>query len=354
MGQLGTMCAEADRPARGLGNRAYYACQFFGWGLYWVLLYLENAAWGSVRASTTVGLSRWCGCGIASTHLLRTYTKSHPWVALSRLALRLAVAIPLIAAAMVAALYLPERSTPLATVLFHFVQAVLVIALWCALYFSAQEVQRRRAAEMEALRLALVAQEAQFHALRSQLNPHFLFNCLNTLRELIEENPRRAQQAVMQLSELLRYTLQADRVEMVSLRNELRAVEDYISLEKIRFEERLRLRFDIAPETLLESVPPMLVQTLVENALKHGIAKLPQGGELCIQTRRMNGDLRIQITNTGVVSQEDGSTAIGLENARQRLQLIYGNRASLALRTEGGEEVCAVLTIPLTKTTGQQ
>jgi LytS/YehU family sensor histidine kinase len=196
--------------------------------------------------------------------------------------------------------------------------------------------------------MALIAQTSQFHALRSQLNPHFLFNCLNSLRELIDEDRDRAKQVIDQLSALLRYTLRADRVETVSLKEELAAVEDYLTLEKVRFEERLCTRLDIDPRSLEARLPPMLLQTLAENGVKHGIARLPEGGELVIVTHVLEGNLHVEITNTGKLSDaKEGSSAVGLDNARERLRLMYGDHASLTLEADGGSKVRAEVVIPL-------
>lgn len=331
---------------------AYYTAQLVGWGIYAAFLILLSPVSGMAEAFAIAGL--WCGCGLLGTHVLRTYVNRHPQLTTVQLAARFAVAIVLIPTLMVTSqtlAYGALRTGGLHAggVVAHFFQAVLVISLWCALYYGAHESRRRRAAEMEALRLELVAQVAQFHTLRSQLNPHFLFNCLNSLRELVDEDRDRAKQAITRLSDLLRYTLHADRVETVSLKEELAAVEDYLALEKIRFEERLSLRYEIAPEALSAKIPPMLLQTLAENGLKHGISKLPAGGELSITASVNDSNLRIEVTNSGNVAETNGSTAIGLENARERLRLVYGDRATLTLDTDGGQKVHAVATIPLSR-----
>jgi LytS/YehU family sensor histidine kinase len=184
--------------------------------------------------------------------------------------------------------------------------------------------------------------------LRSQLNPHFLFNCLNSLRELIDEDRNRAKQVIDLLSALLRYTLRADRVETVSLKDELEAVEDYLAIEKVRFEERLRTRFDITPQSLGARLPPMLLQTLVENGVKHGIARLRAGGDLAVVAEVLEGKLRVEVTNTGTLSAaNESSSAVGLDNARERLRLMYGGSASLKLADVDGYSVRAELVIPL-------
>jgi LytS/YehU family sensor histidine kinase len=305
-------------------------------------------------AASVAGVSS--GTGFACTHIFRTYTKRHPWGAGPQLAVRLALATILIASAMVAAqtatselywLYASRNDPRRSSILFHFMQVEMVAIVWCALYLSAHEARRRRAVEVEALRLALVAQAAQFHTLRSQLNPHFLFNCLNNLRELIREEPGRAERLVTELAELLRYTLQADRVVTIPLKEEIHAVRQYLSLEKVRFEDRLRLRFEIEPGALGVPVPPMLLQTLAENALKHGIANLPGGGEVAIHANLKERQLEIVITNPGSLSARVNATAVGLNNARERLRLIYGAAASLSLLEEPGLGVEARVTLPL-------
>jgi LytS/YehU family sensor histidine kinase len=299
----------------------------------------------------------WSGTALIGTHVFRTYTKDHPWRTLPQLAVRLALAVTLISAVVVAAqtaasqLYwrFTEENDPRhSAILIHVVQAATIVVVWCTLYLGIQEFRRRRATEVEALRLALVAQVAQLRTLRSQLNPHFLFNCLNGLRELIREDPERAERVITELAGLLRYTLEADRVETVPLSDEMHAVRQYLSLEKVRFEERLRLRIEIGTEALQVQVPPMLVQALAENALKHGIARLAEGGELAIEAHANGQQLEIVVTNPGSVSSGGSPTGVGLENARERLRLVYGGAASLALLDNAGQVVEAGVTIPLT------
>ena len=343
--------------ARSRDDRLYLLCQILGWGCYACFLVVLDASQGAVVSGAVLVSTVWSATGLAGTHLLRTYTKKRPWRTTAQLTARVIPAVLLIPAAMVAAQTLAgdlfwqltgENDPRRWSLLLHFFQAGLLVTVWCALYVSVHEIRRRRAAEVEALHLALVAQTAQFRALRSQLNPHFLFNCLNSLRELIRENPAGAERAVTELAELLRYTLHADRAETVSLKDEIHAVQQYLSLEKVRFEERLRLRFEIEPAVLGVQVPPMLVQTLAENALKHGIAKLPEGGELAIGAHRNGRQVEIVITSPGSSASGAVKPGIGLENARERLRLVYGGAASLGLLDVPGPMVEARVTIPLT------
>jgi sensor histidine kinase YesM len=342
--------------ALGRDNRAYYLCQALGWGSYAALLTAVATSQGQVIGGALLVSAAWSATGLVGTHIFRTYAKRHSWRTVPQLAVRLALAIVLIPAVMIAVQtatshlfwHLTGENDPRrSSILAHIIPAGTIVIVWCALYLSVHEVRRRQAMEVEALRLALVAQVAQFHTLRSQLNPHFLFNCLNSLRELIRDDPERADRAVTELADLLRYTLQADRVETVPLREEIHAVRQYLSLEKVRFEERLHLRFEIEPGVLDVPVPPMLVQTLAENALKHGLAKLPKGGELAIQAHVKQGELEIVITNPGSLASGVNSTAVGLENARERLRLVYGDAASLALAAGRNQTVEARVIVPL-------
>jgi hypothetical protein len=337
---------------RHVGGRAYYVSSFAAWSLYGLLQYELSPRGFSVA----MGAIAWCGTGLFGTHLLARYADYRRWQTIPQLLIPFVLGTLVLSAAMNAAraavgtLWFQEAFRPTHgwVMLAHYVQGVLVVSVWCAVVLTANEVNRRRSAEMEALRLALIAQTSQFHALRSQLNPHFLFNCLNGLRELIDEDRNRAKQVIDLLSALLRYTLRADRVETVSLREELEAVEDYLTLEKVRFEERLRTHFDIDPRSLEAKLPPMLLQTLAENGVKHGIALLPAGGDLAIVTEVLEENLRIEVTNTGKLSAAtEGSSAVGLDNTRERLRLMYGNGASLTLVAAEQSKVRAEVVIPL-------
>lgn len=207
--------------------------------------------------------------------------------------------------------------------------------------------------ELDRVQLTASVKEAELRALKSQVNPHFIFNSLNSLRALIDEDPARARQSVTQLANLLRYSLQSGQLETVPFEEELRVVNDYLALEQVRHEERLRVRLDVAPETLSLPIPPMLLQTLVENAVKYGIATQPEGGEVRIFARRDGGALRLEVTNPGSLpgsarsARVNGSTGVGLKNASDRLRLLFGEHATLTLRSASPDLVVAEAVIPL-------
>ena len=233
------------------------------------------------------------------------------------------------------------------------INGIMLLGGWLCVYFFYHLFDRLNRSEIERLRLATHVKEVELRALKSQVNPHFIFNSLNSLRALIDEDPARARQAVTQLSNLLRYSLQSGQLETVPFEDELRVVNDYLALEQVRHEERLTLRFDIDPDTLALPVPPMLLQTLVENAVKYGIATRPEGGEIAIIARRLDGALAIQVTNPGNLAApahapaRASSTGVGLRNAAERLRLLFGERASLQLRAEAPALVVAEALVPL-------
>ena len=238
--------------------------------------------------------------------------------------------------------------------LFSVFNGVIMLSVWWCIYFFYHLFDRLNRLEIERLRLATSVKESELRALKSQVNPHFIFNSLNSLRALIEEDPLRARQAVTQLANLLRYSLQSGQQETVPFEDELSVVNDYLALEQVRHEERLRLRLDVAADTLQLPIPPMLLQTLVENAVKYGISTHPEGGEIAIIARRENDSLRLQVTNPGAfepgtakLARANGSTGMGLANAANRLRLLFGEQATLQLRAGEPGRVVAEAVIPL-------
>jgi LytS/YehU family sensor histidine kinase len=227
------------------------------------------------------------------------------------------------------------------------IQGTTLFVGWMCIYFFYHLFDRFNRSEIERLWLATSVKEAELRALKSQINPHFIFNSLNSLRGLIDENPDRARQAVTQLANLLRYSLQSGQLETVPFEDELRTVNDYLALEQVRHEERLRVRLDVEPGVLNLSIPPMLLQTLVENAVKYGIAPRREGGEIAITARCESGQLRLQVTNPGTLAAGGGSTGVGLRNAAERLQLLFGDQARLDLRENPPGCVTAGVVIPL-------
>src|SRR5665213_4547671 len=225
----------------------------------------------------------------------------------------------------------------------------IIFFAWLCLYYFYHLFDRLNRSEIDRFQLMTCVKEAELRALKSQVNPHFIFNSLNSLRALIDEDPARARTAVTQLANLLRYSLKSGQLETVPFEEELGVVNDYLALEQVRHEERLRLRLDIAPNTLQLPIPPMLLQTLVENAVKYGISRSAEGGEIAITARNEGGALRIRVSNPGelAVGLQVSSTGLGLHNAAERLRLIFGERATLRLTSDQPSLVTAEAVIPL-------
>ncbi|MEP6885918.1 MAG: sensor histidine kinase [Gammaproteobacteria bacterium] len=341
--------------AQANSRRAYWLCQCAGWGFYtaarwYAAVTLVHLPWARV----TVELLLLDGTALVLSHWLRAFVGRHRWNRLGMrrmvpraLAASVVLAVPLAVITLwtsVSALqdpgplfdafapaFLARFSEPILLAL-HIINWAIVFALWLTIYFIVTSQRQRRLAELHESELARALQLAQLRVLKTQLNPHFLFNSLNTVRSLIADDPARAQRAVTHLANTLRYTLSTGHDELVSLAQELDIVREYLALETMRFEERLSVEFNVAPGTGNVRIPVMLLQTVVENAIKHGIAELPEGGTIMISVRRADGVLSMQVENPR--PQRAASVAgdgIGLRNADERLRLLFGSDASLDL-----------------------
>jgi two-component system sensor histidine kinase AlgZ len=339
-------------------QRGYWACQFGGFGLHTLYVLALDAQYERglhLKSAVSVIVFLFIA-GPLAMHALRAWMLTHGWLELSigRLLPRAVAAVLLLSTALALA-------TGVANVLvlrnggwnIWFPQTIIGIAsgyatafsIWLWIYFSVQSRRARRALELKALKLEAAAHDARLRTLEAQLNPHFLFNALNSVRALVVEDPQRAQTMITRLAELLRYTLRpaGPGSEIVTLDDEIHAAEDYLAIERVRFEERLTVEVDVDPAARRQRVPRMLVLTLVENAVKHGISRLTEGGAVTISAR-VNGDrLDVRVANSGTLPSAAGS-GVGLSNTRERLQLIYGDTASLTLRPDGGSVVATAST----------
>jgi LytS/YehU family sensor histidine kinase len=340
-----------------IGNRTYWACQICGWATYSALGIWTATLENGWRPTIILGYLLFFLYSVGLTHLLRREAQRKQWTTLAIPAALLrfiptAIATGAIQSALVVGVYrvlegrLGIWSTPSAIV-YMFLGLSSIDVIWSILYLTITAQRRAREAARTELRMKLALSEAELRALEAQINPHFLFNCLNSIRGMIGEDPSRAQDMVTRLAGMLRYNLQSERSRTVPLSSELDAVADYLALESVRFEERLRVHLVVDQPARDHAIPCLLLQTLVENAIKHGLEDLPSGGDLRIGAALDSGRLRIEVENTGRISQpQAGDTHIGLANARERLRLIYGDRASLDLAARGEDRVVATLLIP--------
>jgi hypothetical protein len=209
-----------------------------------------------------------------------------------------------------------------------------VYASCVAIEHSMRYFVEAREAELQMVRLSGLVTDARLAALESRLNPHFLFNSLNTIAVLVRDGDgKKATRVIEQLSEVLRHTLGRSGASEVALDDELEVVRQYLAVEQVRFSDRLRLAFDIDPHVLSAAVPSFAVQHLVENALRHGIARRTDAGRLAV-TARLAGDaleLVIEDDGAGITPGSARGEGHGLENTRERLRALYGERASLTV-----------------------
>lgn len=208
-------------------------------------------------------------------------------------------------------------------------------------------MERVNRAKIEHLDAENQLKNIELQNLKAQLNPHFLFNALNSIKALTHSDAKRAGDAVMLLSDLLRYSLNYEKQTLVPLADELAVTQDYLALEKIRFNQRLEYTLEI--ENLAEKwpIPPILLVTLAENAIKHGIAQSIQGGFVKIRAVVENGLLYLEVCNTGQYLPRSKHHGIGLTNIRRRLFMLYGSNAVFELNQNPAQNtVTATVKIP--------
>lgn len=250
---------------------------------------------------------------------------------------------------------------------FHFLPELLLYLIVLATGFArayflryrerVEEAVRLRAeaAELHAHTAELQAQlsEARLQALRMQLNPHFLFNTLNTISSYLERDPPGVRRMIARLSELLRYTLEKTEAREVPLRQELAFIDRYLEIQRIRFEERLEVHLSVDPAVLDALVPNLILQPLVENAIKHGIGGREDGGRIEMRAWREEEYLHLSVRDDGpglTPSAGDGAATapqgIGLRNTRERLESLYGTAQHFALEPADGGGLLVHLVLP--------
>jgi two-component system LytT family sensor kinase len=219
--------------------------------------------------------------------------------------------------------------------------------IWNLIYFVYHYVGKSRKQQLDTLRLETLVKELELKTIKSHINPHFIFNSLNSIRALVVENPERAREAVTELSNILRSSMQMDKAETITFEKELDIVKDYLALENMRFEDRLKVEYKIDEETLDQPVPPMMLQTLVENAIKHGISKQIGGGVVRIVSDFKDDYHEFLVQNTGQLNGYASVEGFGLSSTTNRLNLLYGDRARFEIKQVSPMLVEAKVLIPL-------
>ena len=225
--------------------------------------------------------------------------------------------------------------------LVYWINTTIILLLWTIAYAGYKAFERWRLGEIDRWRTQALLHEAELDLLKAQLDPHFVFNALNNIRAVILENPQRARDMLTHLSQSLRHVLQHSQRSLVSLREELAAVDDYLALIDRHTDGALRISRSIDPRALDAQVPPLAVQLLVENAIKHGLNEHER--ILGLQVSASSDQVEIQVSNSGRLGA--GTTGIGLPNLRERLSRAFGPKASCEL-SERDARVYATLSVP--------
>ena len=346
------------------GLRDYWIAQGAGWGALAALgVY---ASWGGGSGQHVLWFSVakvFCALtGLGLSHGWRHHLRRHGWIdgqpgalPLGRIAAGLLVLglLQTVSVLLAELLFrdgalLQDRADLPATLLILAILWFLIFALWTLLYTLA--LSRRRATQLaiDKLQLELHVKDAELRALQAQVNPHFFFNSMNSIRALMYQDVAAAARAMNQLAAMMRHNLQTGLADTVRLDQELAALQAYLDMEQLRFEERLQLTQHIEPGLETVALPPMLLQTLVENAIKHGVERSVGPCAVRIEAHKTMDAVLLRVANQGRLAADSGSTRIGLANAGARLRLLFGEHASCRLLEHEGW-VVATVTLPLEK-----
>lgn len=211
----------------------------------------------------------------------------------------------------------------------------MTLTAWSALYLGVKNWLAWQKERENALASSTLAQKAQLEMLRYQMNPHFLFNALNSIRASVDEDANRAKQMITSLSEFLRYSLLHESAKTIELREEIEAVKNYLAIEKIRFEEKLEVDFAVEKAAEDFKVPCFLLNPLVENAVKHGLQTSTKPLKIKISAKVVDNKLILEVSNSGKLQNNSNGTKIGLKNVRERLEKLFSENGKFELNQEG-------------------
>ncbi|MEO7264376.1 MAG: histidine kinase [Ferruginibacter sp.] len=330
----------------------YWWCQIIGWSLNIAVSVFFVTTFGKPSKLYFISLFITCLLGLLITHIMRMNIRSFKVLQkpvrkqifyFIGLTIGFAILFGIIAEAADYLIgYNPERlqkfTKPERLFLSSF-NAMWLILLWNMIYYIYHYVQQTRTQELDTLRLEAMVKSLELKTIKSHINPHFIFNALNSIRALVDENPERARTDITELSNILRSSMQAEKMETVPLQQELDIVKDYLALEQMRFEERLRIQMDIDEDTLNQPIPPMMLQTLVENAIKHGISKSIDGGMIKIISDFKDNHHELTVINSGKLNGyvNGNGDGFGIKSTQDRLNLLYQGKALFEIReVEGG------------------
>lgn len=341
------------------GTRQYWLFQAFGWGIFALINTFFAVTFDQFNDRFMIRVGIFIILGIAFTHLMRWII--HQTGLLLRplnrqiagfvfLTFLISIAIELIKLFVYRVFKLEGENaeiTFLGRLLINAFTSFVYLFIWSSIYFMYHYVAKSRKQQLDTLQLESLVKELELKTIKAHINPHFIFNSLNSIRALVVENPERARQAITELSNILRSSMQADKSESVMLEKELNIIKDYLALENMRFEDRLKIEYDINQDTLGLPVPPMMLQTLVENAIKHGISKQIHGGIVRIESLIKGNFHQLAVQNTGSLNGSANGEGFGLSSTTDRLSLLYGNKAKFEIKQATPSLVEALVQIPI-------
>lgn len=295
-----------------------------------------------------IALSSWYSCKatplraaslarVAGTHVIGAIATSSVWSAAAHAEALLLSRFPVTAPA-AAAFGVVVRP--------FFIFGLVLYLLAVGLHYLITTFERAREVEARALELRVLAREAELRALRAQIDPHFLFNSLNSISALCASDPGGARAMSILLADFLRRSLRIGSEESITVAEEIELARTFLEIERIRFGSRLVYAIDVAPSAGSAVLPPLILQPLLENSLKHGVEPRIEGGTVAVRSSLEEGRLRIVVENEADEDRSSGGTSIGLRNIRRRLHATYGTDAALET-TEASGRFRAVLDLPI-------
>lgn len=338
-------------------RRLYWVSQFTGWSLYIAIagiFYWSTS--GPLGIRIIFGfLTAWL-IGMSLSHLYREVIIRLGWMRLGIFQLMPRVMLAIIILGVVFQLIYGSITGLVLTGTFStnwgesFANAVgwaMMLFMWSLIYFLFHFFENYRKEEIKNLTWEANKNEFELNKLKSQLNPHFIFNSMNSIRALVDEEPQKAKKSITQLANILRNTLLMGKKKVIPFEEEMNLVRDYLEIETSRFEERLEVRWNLHPESSRFKVPPMMIQTLVENGIKHGISHLPEGGFIEVNTSVQSDKLYLVIRNSGQFTPTRNGSGFGLINTRQRMQLLYGHNGTFNIYNLSPDVVTTEVSIPI-------
>lgn len=340
-------------------NQIYWSCQLAGW---FGMVAIETVNYtffiiGHFEQEIFLGHVYDALIGIGLTHLLRyfliktqfiTRTKTSIWF--SAILSTFVISLLLVVSSLFPYLFkkdsllLFKQLTPI-YIVGLIMNWMRYVGVWVIIYFMYKVLQQNNAIQKEKLTLENLAKTTELELLKLQLNPHFLFNALNSIKALVIINPEQSRDAIVKLSELLRFTLQYGKERQIPLKEEIAEVKKYLELEQMRFGQRLMVQYAIDENTISQTIPPAVVLTLAENAVKHGTAKQVKDSIIVVSAFILDDHFHVEVTNDGQYD-EQLSTGIGLKHIQKRLDEVYHQQAQFSIK-QIGEQVTASIKIPL-------